>query len=155
MKLIALFLSAFLSAGSLFAQHHAEAQAPASGMTGEWSPPGGLLHTDDSGAGKPTYINDICMAAVRDFVKRFGAAADPLWIRVPNGGYMARFKKEAVSWRVAYTARGSWVYTLTSYPEKLMRPDIRHLVKSEYYDYSITGVFEAMQYNVEGPVYFV
>ncbi|HUR12443.1 MAG TPA: hypothetical protein VM012_13795, partial [Flavitalea sp.] len=44
--------------------------------------------------------------------------------------------------RIAYDKKGNWHSTLRFYDEDAMPKDVRHLVKSNYYDYAINGVTE-------------
>jgi hypothetical protein len=131
------------------------AEAPVAGTAHEWPAPVNIIRTNDSTFAKPGYINNISMAAMRDFIKRFTTSAAPLWFNVPGGGWVAKFETPGIKYQVAYSRKGSWTYTLRDYAEKLLPRDIRHLVKSTYYDYRITGITEAEQYDITGIVYIV
>ena len=48
--------------------------------------------------------------------------------------------------RIAYDKKGHWHSTLRFYSEDELSRDVRHLVKSNYYDFSIAGVTE-VKYN--------
>ena len=48
--------------------------------------------------------------------------------------------------RIAYDKKGHWHSTLRFYTEDELPRDVRHLVKSNYYDFSIAGVTE-VSYN--------
>jgi len=135
-----------MSAG---AQIKVQAQAP--GYETSW--PGTV--TNDSSYSKPGYINNISTSAVRDFMHRFKTADSPRWYRMDNGSCVVKFNEPGIEYQVDYSPRGSWIYTLRSYKEKLLARDIRHLVKSTYYDYAITRITEAEQYNIEGVVYLI
>jgi hypothetical protein len=85
------------------------------------------------------YLNNIHMRAIRDFVCRYEKATDVAWFTVPNG-FIVRFVTDSMYSRSAYKKNGIWVYTIKQYAEEKMAKTIRHLVKSTYYDYSITLV---------------
>jgi hypothetical protein len=67
---------------------------------------------------------------------------------------VVRFLVDSISCRAAYDARGNWVYTIKAYDEWKMPKQVRHLVKSTYYDYTITQVEEIDRPN-EHKVYLV
>lgn len=85
------------------------------------------------------YLNNIHMRAIRDFVCRYEKATDVAWYTVPDG-FIVRFVADSVNARSAYKKNGLWVYTIKQYAEEKMAKAIRHIVKSTYYDYSITLV---------------
>jgi len=154
MKITSLFLYALLTATQPVAAQHT-AEAPVAATAHEWPRPGSVVHIDDSSAIKPGYLNDLNMAAVRDFTRRFKTAATPVWFKVGNTGWVAKFEEPHLKYQVAYTRNGSWTYTMRAYREKLLPQEVRHLVRSGYYDYAITGVTEMEQYNIIGVVYLV
>jgi hypothetical protein len=49
--------------------------------------------------------------------------------------------------RVFYDKKGYWDATIKYYDEKKLPPDVRAIVKSTYYDYSITSVQEIQKGN--------
>jgi hypothetical protein len=150
MKILSLILCAVIPAAmSAGAQIKVQAQAPGN----EISWPGAV--TNDSPYSKPEYINNISTSAVRDFMRRFKTADSARWFRMGNGFCIVKFNEPGIAYQADYSPRGSWIYTLRSYKEKLLARDIRHLVKSTYYDYAITGITEVEQYNIEGIVYLV
>ncbi|HSC39766.1 MAG TPA: hypothetical protein VLD19_17900 [Chitinophagaceae bacterium] len=150
MKITSLLLCAIIPAAmSAGAQIKVQAQAPGN----ETSWPATVIN--DSSYSKPGYINNISTSAVRDFMRRFKTTDGTRWFRADNGFCIARFNEGGIEYQVDYNARGTWIYTLRSYKEKLLARDIRHLVKSTYYDYAITHITEVEQYNIEGIVYLV
>lgn len=154
MKIRNWILCALLSTTiSAAAQNTDRAQEP--GYAAGWHTPRGVLRIDDSSALKSDYLNDININAARDFVKRFSAAASPRWIRLQDGSFIARFEEPGIAGRAAYSKRGVWVYTIRSYHEKQLSHEVRHIVKSTYYDFAIIGVDEITQYNIDGPVYAI
>jgi len=92
------------------------------------------------------YLNSINTRALRDFFSKYECASDVAWYTVSNG-YIVRFRIDSAFSRSAYNTKGNWVYTIKQYAEKQMPKAVRALVKSTYYDYSITLVEEIEQPN--------
>ena len=85
--------------------------------------------------------NDANMKAVRDFAKQFKGVNNAEWYQVEDG-FMATFTENEIVTKVAYDPKGNWHSTLRTYSESKLPFDIRGLVKSKYYDYSILVVYE-------------
>lgn len=99
-------------------------------------------------------ISRVHTRAMRDFLKRDKTAANVDWMIVETG-YVAKYTDENNSnCRTVYNNRGDFVYTVRQYHENNMPPDIRHIVKSQYYDYTITLV-EQIEENRWPLVYVV
>jgi hypothetical protein len=85
-------------------------------------------------------INRVHIRAMRDFLKRDKTASNVDWMIVGTG-YVAKYTdKNNNNCRTVYNNNGCFVYTIRQYYENTMPRDIRHIVKSEYYDYTITLV---------------
>ena len=69
---------------------------------------------------------------------------DVQWFPVKEGN-LVRFKQDSTACRVFYDSRGRWVYTVKWYGEKEMPKRVRALIKSTWYDYTITQVDEVHQ----------
>ena len=83
--------------------------------------------------------------AVRNFDKSFKSAGET-WYAV-RGGYAATFGSNSIDYLVTYDKKGNWLHTVRTYGETKLQEDLRHAVKSIYYDYEINLVNE-----IEGPV---
>ena len=153
MKILSLTLSALLAAVMGLSAQNAR-NASLLSYAANPSRPAAAATITDSGI-KPEYINSVNIAAVRDFVKRFKEPADARWYKMTDGCLMVKFDVPAVNYRVVYTARGSWMYTLETYHEKDMPRDIRGIVKSTYYDYSISQVEQIDHVDGIATVYIV
>jgi hypothetical protein len=129
------------------------AAAPAPATAAEWPRPGSVTRIDDSSTIKTGYLNDVSIAAVRDFTRRFKTGAAPYWLKLTDGGWAAKFDESHIKYLVSYTRNGNWTYTIREYSEKQLPREVRHLIRSTYYDYAITGVSEVEQYNIAGIVY--
>lgn len=105
-----------------------------------------LDHRTDIGIGTTAithqglYLNEIKPKALRDFNRRYKGVEAGSWEKMPNGEIRAYISNASGSITTYYTCSGDWAATLKSYKENGLPPEIRHLVKSTYYDYSITAV---------------
>jgi len=79
--------------------------------------------------------------AVKDFKKSFAGASNEKWFIVP-AGFTTKFEQNGMEIRVDYDKKGRWAGTMKSYDEKRLPSDVRHSVKSVYYDHSIIWVRE-------------
>jgi hypothetical protein len=52
------------------------------------------------------------------------------------------FILDDINYRVDYDKKGIWLHTIRTYNENKLPSDVRHLVKSSYYDYNIIVVQE-------------
>lgn len=87
-------------------------------------------------------INKVHVRAMRDFLKRENNAVNADWNVVENGYVVKYTGKNNSKCKTAYNCRGEFVYTIRQYYENVMPRDVRGMVKSEYYDYTITLVNE-------------
>lgn len=79
--------------------------------------------------------------AVREFIKEFKQASNEAWF-VTDGGFVVKFKQGGIETRADYNKKGNWLHTIRTYDENKLPADIRHRVKSSYYDYNILQVQE-------------
>jgi len=89
----------------------------------------------------PFYLNEIDSRAVRSFVGTYWNATNANWVTY-HGGYVVYFTENGISNRAYYTRSGDLECIIRQYTEKEMPADIRQIVKSAYYDYSIFLVHE-------------
>ena len=88
-----------------------------------------------------TPVDVINSKAVRDFSKVFKQASNEAWF-VTDDGFVVKFKQDGVETRADYNKKGNWLHTIRTYDENKLPADIRHRVKSSYYDYDILQVQE-------------
>ncbi len=91
-----------------------------------------------------TYIPDakkINTRAVKDFESRFTGASNTKWFS-DNNGFVSYFIKDGYGSRAFYDKKGRWQYSLIFFNESKLPRDIRAIVKSTYFDMSITLVEE-------------
>ena len=79
--------------------------------------------------------------AMKDFNKNYKTAANAQWRQISDG-FIADFTLDGIKTRSAYSKKGNWVYTIKYYGEKDLPKDVRKLVKSTYFDFSIIQVEE-------------
>ena len=91
----------------------------------------------------PHYIGNSSLStkALKDFTKTFKEAGNATWFDT-NDGFMAKFSKEDVETKVFYDRKGRWIANVRNYQENKLPQEIRRMVKSTYYDYSIFLVQE-------------
>ena len=91
--------------------------------------------------------------AARDFSKTFhGRSAK--W-RQSNDTSIATFVADSVTTYVGYGKSGRWLYTARCFSEWLMPKDIRHEVRSLYYDYRINLVYQLAYAQNRNKVYMI
>lgn len=98
---------------------------------------------------EPRHVVNI--KAVRHFVKNYPGIENEKWYRI-NKGFMAKCEVKGNKTRVDYDPRGQWLYTIRYYEVGRFPENIRVLVKSNYYDYTIT-LIEEIEAPGHAPVY--
>lgn len=84
---------------------------------------------------------EVNINAVRDFSKNFKNATSVKWVKNENGASVY-FVADGVKMRSSYNTKGKREYILKYYDESRLPANIRHLVRSTYYDYRIAIVTE-------------
>jgi hypothetical protein len=98
------------------------------------------------------HVNEVNSKVLRSFSKTFGEKPGAKWFRTDNG-FAVSFKNEQINTNVYYKTSGSIEYQINYYFEGQMPADVRHLIKSNFYDYTIVQVSEVVKDNTTG--YFV
>ena len=98
------------------------------------------------------FLHDINIKAVREFSKSFSQVQDVKW-QVIKEGFVAIFTKDSVRTHVFYNKNGVYMNMVRYYYENRLLPYIRHLTRSNYYDYSIHSITE-VEYN-STIIYFI
>ena len=91
---------------------------------------------------------------LKDFKKRFALVNNVTW-DVTSGGYFAEFSADSIKTVAAYGKKGRWFYTIQRYNEKKLPAEIRALVKSTYYDYSILNIHEVHVPDYDDAIYIL
>jgi hypothetical protein len=91
----------------------------------------------------PAFASNSAMStkAVKNFNKTFKEARNASWSETLDG-LKAEFMNENVTTKVYYDTKGRWMASVRAYDEANLPRDIRHTVKSTYYDYDILHVQE-------------
>jgi hypothetical protein len=87
-------------------------------------------------------VSNIHVKAMRDFLKRDKPVSNAEWMIVETGFVVKYTDKNNSHCRSVYNSRGQFSYTIKQYHENIMPRDVRAMVKSQYYDYTITIVEE-------------
>jgi len=109
-----------------------------------------IPESKNSGSGQDSVLmfrNEISAKAVRNFMKNFKNVTDAKWFKSANGLIVAYFANEKFRNWVFYNTDGDCEYMLRHYSEEQLRSDVRHVVKSKYYDYSIYLVAEITRHE--------
>jgi len=79
---------------------------------------------------------------LRSFQQCFGDKPDVLWSKTADGFFVAFYKENNKANFVYFSNSGAVDYTLSHYGEGQLSKDIRHIIKSDFYDYDIMDVSE-------------
>lgn len=79
--------------------------------------------------------------ATREFWRMYGEEKNEKWYKLP-GGYLAEFNEGSIQNKMVFDKYGNWLYTMREYFEEDLPKEVRRLVKSTYYDFSIGWVKE-------------
>ena len=84
---------------------------------------------------------EVNINAVRDFSRKFKNGANVKWVKNENGSSVY-FVMDGVKMRSSYNTKGKREYILKYYDEVRLPENVRHLVRSTYYDYRIALITE-------------
>ncbi len=99
-------------------------------------------------------LNDISAKAVKNFTKSYKTSGDEVWYKAPDG-FRVRFLSNDITNVIFYDKSGHWAGSLKGYSEDKLARDIRGIVKSKYYDYTIPYVQEIESAGVPGVVAYI
>jgi hypothetical protein len=102
---------------------------------------------------KVTYlkVTQVNISAVRNFIRYHKNVSDERWFKTKDG-YIANFLSKGIDTRIVYDDKGRWLYNIFVYSEDKMPFNIRHSVKSQYYDDDIT---EIRQYETRDKTVYI
>lgn len=89
--------------------------------------------------------------ATRDFWDRVGDRNTARWYKLANG-FMAEYHEGTTQADFLYDQKGNFAYSMLTYTEKEMPADVRHLVRSNYYDFTIGWVKEVNESDTKAYV---
>ena len=93
-----------------------------------------------------SFVGTVTPGVVRSFIKAYREVSNEKWFQVEEG-FVAMFNLHDIDYQVAYDKKGNLLHTIRTYDEARMSQDLRHIVKSEYYDYEINLVQEVERPN--------
>lgn len=82
------------------------------------------------------FLNEISTRAVRNFTREYKNIPDAKWFKYENG-FAVYFTSDSIQKRIFYNKRGDRTCVIRDYCEDRLPREIRHLVKSTYYDFDI------------------
>ena len=145
------YTSGFIPLIALFTCTYGQSSNPGlpvnNNATTEWAYNNKSKALEMPATGSPTTAR-INAKAVKNFTKNYKEAANAGWFVIKDG-YLAEFKQDGITTKVYYDPKGRWIGNVRSYFEDKLPRDIRHLVKSHYYDYNI---FYAQEVTVAGGI---
>jgi hypothetical protein len=86
-------------------------------------------------------LNEVSSKAIKSFTKQFANVSDAKWYKTSEA-FVANFTSNGTDTKVIYDLKGNWHCMLRTYDENTLPFDVRDLVKSKYYDYTILVVYE-------------
>lgn len=89
----------------------------------------------------PLHLNEVHTKALRSFAREYKDNTDAKWYTSP-GGFTVYFTDKKVRTKIFYDKRGNHRCTVRNYDETVLPREVRHEVKSHYYDYNIYHVIE-------------
>ena len=107
---------------------------------------------DLESSGETCSIDRVSTKVLRSFYLSFGEKEDAIWSKTTKG-FVVWFKDQKRSTYVYFRPNGAIDYQLHRYFEEELPKDVRHIVRSNFYDYTITHVSEV--HNDDSISYFV
>ncbi|HEV8271975.1 MAG TPA: hypothetical protein VGQ04_11765 [Chitinophagaceae bacterium] len=100
-------------------------------------------------------VEMISPRALKSFADKYKNVSGESWMRTKDG-FSVRFTSNNVRNTVFYDKKGFWTGSLKLYSEEKMLHEVRHAVKSTYYDYNIIYTQEVEVADSKGtPTYIV
>jgi hypothetical protein len=110
-----------------------------------------LLTADD----QPQSVDTINGKVLIRFKRSYKEASGVKWFDY-NSEYTAEFDANGVSTQVYYSKKGQWQASVKNYSEGLLDQELKDIIKSRYYDYSIFHVQEIESLYSHGiPTYLI
>lgn len=98
-------------------------------------------------------LNERNIKAIRHFIRNYKNATDVKWVKSIEGDDVVYFNTGDIKNLIFYSPNGSYKGMLREYTEDKLPQEVRHLIKSTYYDFDIFYVKEVNWDN--NLVYFV
>jgi hypothetical protein len=104
--------------------------------SGDFDPFGKTVSKD-----APVDRTNVNSRVVKNFVRSYRNVSNEQWYKLQDG-FVSLFNLDDIDYQVAYDKKGNWIRTIRSYEESKLSGDMRHTVKSIYYDCRINLVQE-------------
>lgn len=95
-----------------------------------------VIAISDNGASAKSGSSALNERALREFNKAFKDVVNVKWSKISDG-YLATFTRNMQLNRAYYDTKGRQTFTITYCEESQLPKEIRHQVRSVYYDYTI------------------
>ena len=100
-------------------------------------------------------LESISPRALKNFANTYKNVSGESWMKI-KGGFSVRFTSDDVPTAIFYDSKGFWVNSIKYYNEEKMLHEVRHIVKSTYYDYNIIYAQEIETADTQGmPTYII
>ncbi len=100
-------------------------------------------------------LEAISPRAVKAFVSKHKNVTGESWMKTKDG-YCVQFNSDGIRSAIYYDKKGNWAGSIKYYGEEKLLREIRHIVKSTYYDYNIVYTQEIETVDSEGvPTYVI
>ena len=102
-------------------------------------------------------MNELAISprAVKDFMNTHKNVTGESWMKTKDG-FSVRFNSDDVRTTIYYDKKGNWSGSIKIYGEEKLLREVRHVVKSTYYDYNIVYAQEIETTDSDGvPTYVV
>lgn len=98
-------------------------------------------------SGEICSIESINKKVLKNFHRSFGEKRNAVWFKADQG-FVVRFKEQNRNTNVYLSSNGAIKGKIDYYFENELPKDVRHIVKSNFYDYAITHVSEVHKNDV-------
>ena len=102
-------------------------------------------------------MNELAISprAIKDFMNTHKNVTGESWMKTKDG-FSVRFNSDDVRTTIFYDKKGNWSGSIKIYGEEKLLREVRHVVKSTYYDYNIVYAQEIETTDSDGvPTYVV
>jgi len=102
-------------------------------------------------------MNELAIShrAVKDFMNTHKNVKGESWAKTKNG-FSVMFISDGIRTTIYYDKKGNWAGSIKIYGEEKLLREVRHVVKSTYYDYNIVYAQEIETTDSDGvPTYVI
>ena len=98
--------------------------------------------SDNAGKTEFNFRNEISSNAVRNFMQDYKYVTNAKWSKLANGYACVNFTVDSITTKIVYDRAGHCENIVRYYFENRLPPAVRHLVRSNYYDFIIYHIIE-------------